>query len=273
MILVSDHQSSIVSDPRETALDCISSLVWIPESIVLAFHVSMILPVRGKQVDPSFSQILSCRVTVICFVADHSFGSGSRSSGAFFGDSNVCHDFLKEFDLSRRGRRGMASQRNTLAIDHQHELRSLSPLGFPDGRAPFFAGMNMASTNVSSQSRIPSRSSSERNARHISVKTPVSCHSLSRRQQVLGLGYSSGRSLQRAPVFMIHRIPSKHRRSSARGRPPLGFSEGFGINGSIFSHCSSVNIGSRTLIGSPPTSVIREKYASYKPFFKVISKR
>jgi|GEM_PF-1913005 len=42
-----------------------------------------------------------------------------------------------------------------------------------------------------------------------------------------------------------------------------------GINGLIFSPCSSVNIGFRTLIGSPPKSMLREKYASYKYLFNV----
>jgi hypothetical protein len=43
MILVSQNQSSKGTKPGESALDHISSLVAIPESIVLPINVSMIL--------------------------------------------------------------------------------------------------------------------------------------------------------------------------------------------------------------------------------------
>ena len=50
----------------------------------------------------------------------------------------------------------------------------LASLRFSDSRAPFFAGMNVASTKDSSQSRMPCSSSSERKARHMSLRTPAS---------------------------------------------------------------------------------------------------
>jgi hypothetical protein len=272
MILVSDDQSSVIADPRESTLDYISSPVAIPESVVLPVDVPVILPMRRKKVCAPFPETFSMGIAIIGLVSDHSLGSCSWSARSLLGNPDVCHDSLKERDLSRRGRRGMASQRNTLAIDHHQVLCSLASLGLSDRRAPFFAGTKVASTNDSSQSRIPSSSNSERNARHISLSTPASSQSLRRRQHVDGWGYWSGRSFHRAPVLSIQRIPSKQARSSAGGRPPLGFRGRTGINGLIFSHCSSVNVGSRTLIGSPPISVIREKYASYKHFFNAISK-
>jgi hypothetical protein len=156
MILISNNESSIVSQPGEGAFDDISSLVSIPESVVLSIDVSVVFAMRRKKVDTSFSETGPMRITVIALVSDYSFGSRSWSSRPFLGDSDVCHDVLKERDLSGRGRRGMASQRNTLAIDHHQVLCSLAPLGLSDRRAPFFAGMKVASTKVSSQSRIPS---------------------------------------------------------------------------------------------------------------------
>jgi len=183
MILVSDNKPSVVSDPAESALDYISSLVAIPESVVLSIDVPVVLPVRRQKTDTSFSQTLSSGIAVVSLVSGHSFGPRPGSSWSFFRDLDLCEDFVKELDLSRRGRVGIASQRNTLAIDHHHALCSLSPLGRSDPRAPFFAGMNVASTNASSQSRMPFSSSSDRNARHISLRRPVSCHLLSRRQQ------------------------------------------------------------------------------------------
>ena len=267
MIFISHDQSSVVSQPCESALYYISSPVAIPESVVLSIDVSMILPVRRKEVDTSLPEHFPVRVTVVGLVSDHSFGSGPWSSRAFLPDFDVRHDLLEQPDLSRRGRRGMASQRNTLAVDHHQVLRSFALLGFSDRRAPFFAGTKVASTKDSSQSRMPSSSNSERKVRHMSLNTPASCHSLRRRQHVEGWGYIGGRSFHLAPVLRTHRIPSKTSRSATLGRPPLGFSGLLGIKGAILVHCSSVNIGSRTLIGSPPKSVIREIYRKYNPLF------
>lgn len=267
MILVSDNQSPKSANPCESALYYISSPVAIPQSVVLSIDVSMILSMRSKKVDTSLSQPFSVRIAVIGLVSDHSLGSRPWSSRPFLRDLDVCHELFEEPDLSWRGRVGMASQRNTLAIDHHQVLRSFAPLRLSDRRAPFFAGMKVASTNDSSQSRTPSSSNSERKARHISLSTPASCQSLRRRQQVEEWGYSGGRSCHLAPVLRIQRIPSKLARSSAGGRPPLGFGGRGGIKGLIFSHCSSVNIGFRTLIGSPPMCALREIAIKYKGLF------
>jgi len=212
-------------------------------------YVPMVLAMRNQQTDPSFLQPFSCRVAVVRLIPDQSLGSYSWSSRASFGDSDLSKSLIKERDLSRRGRVGMASERNTLAIDQYHALCSLSPLGLPDCRAPFFAGKKLASTKTSSQSRIPSWSSSERKARHISLRTPSSYHSLNRRQQVDGCGYRSGRSFHLAPVFRIQRIPSNTNRSSALGRPPFLPPDFLGIWRLTLRHCSSVKYTTRSLTG------------------------
>lgn len=249
MILVSDNNPSISGDPTERALDCISSPVAIPESVVLSIHISMIPAMRSQESNSSLSQPFSSRIAVIGLISDYSLGSGPGPSGTSFWDSDFSNNLIKESDLSRRGTVGMASERDTLAIDQYQALRSLSPLGRPDSRAPFFAGKKLASTNTSSQSRMPLWSNSERKARHMSLSTSVSYHSLRRRQQVDGCGYFFGRSFHRAPVLSIQSIPSKTNRSSAGGRPPLRLLGRLGINGSIFFHCSSVRYTTRSFTG------------------------
>ena len=154
MIIISDHDSREVRNPAEGSLNDISSPVVIPEAIVLSIHVPMILAMGNQQTDPSFLQPFSSGIAVVSLVCDYSFGSCPWSSRASFGDSDLSKRSIKERDLSRRGRVGMASERNTLAIDQYQALRSLSPLGFPDSRAPFFAGKKLASTNTSSQSKM-----------------------------------------------------------------------------------------------------------------------
>jgi hypothetical protein len=79
-------------------------------------------------------------------------------------------------------------------------------------------------------------SNSERNARQILSHSCCCSQSRKRRQQVLALGYSFGRSRQRAPVLSTQRMPSKTRRLSLQGRPRL---LSLGKSGSIRCHCSS----------------------------------
>jgi hypothetical protein len=134
----------------------------------------------------------------------------------------------------------MYSHRNTLAVDHHHPLRTLAPLGFSDLRAPFFAEANEPSMNVSSQWSRPRASSWPRKARHIRSHVPSSSHCRRRRQHVDPLGYPSGRSRHRAPVFKTQRIPSTTSRLLTRGRPPWGERRGRGRCGSILAHCASV---------------------------------
>ena len=68
---------------------------------------------------------------------------------------------------------------------------------------------------------------------------PSSCQRLSRRQHVEGLGYSAGRSRQRAPDFNTHRMPSSTARLSIYRRPPLRLRGNFGNNGSKRFHFAS----------------------------------
>ena len=148
----------------------------------------MIASMRGEQVDTSFSQALAQRVTVVRLVSDYSLGAGPWPPWPLFRDFDLLECLFGEPDLCWRSRVGMASQRNTLAIDHHHALCSLSPLGLSDRWTPFFAGKKLASMNDSSQSNIPLASNSERKALHISLRTSASSPFLRRRQQVEGCG-------------------------------------------------------------------------------------
>src|SRR5712692_7250957 len=134
------------------------------------------------------------------------------------------------------------SQRKTLTVDQYHPLRPLAPLGFPDSGTPFFAGAKLPSRTVSSHFSRPSSSSAPSSARQAFSQTPSSSHCLSRRQQVEGEENSSGKNRHAAPVCRIHRMPSKHPRFDAQGRPRLSCLRlGGGSIGSTNSHCSSVN--------------------------------
>jgi hypothetical protein len=129
-----------------------------------------------------------------------------------------------------------------LTVSQYHPLRALATLGFANCVAPFFAGAKLPSRKASSHRNSPSASKAPSKVRHADSHTPCSSHCLNRRQQVEGDGYWSGRNRHAAPVCSTHRMPSKHSRFDAQGRPRLSrLRRGSGNNGPINSHCASVN--------------------------------
>ena len=141
------------------------------------------------------------------------------------------------------------SQKNTSVIRHHHELGTLPPLGFTDFWASFFSDTKVLSTKHSLQSIWPRLSSFRMKVRQVFSQTPCSSHSLNRLQQVLGLGYFSGKSFHLAPIRRIQRLPSSTNRLFFQGRP-LFFS--FGSNGPISFHCFSVKYIARLIGLIPP---------------------
>jgi hypothetical protein len=143
----------------------------------------------------------------------------------------------------RRGRRFEGnSQRKTLAIDQYHPLCTLTPLGFSDGRPPFLAEAKLPSTKHSSHLIFCRSESSLSNARQSIRSVPSASQSRSLRQTVVPEPYSRGSSCHCAPVRSIHRIPSKQRRSSTRGRPPFGRGGAVGISARNRCHLASESL-------------------------------
>jgi hypothetical protein len=164
---------------------------------------------------------------------------------------------VRQRHLMRGGRVKGHSQRNTLAVRQNHELRALAPLGFADFRPPFLAGMKLPSMKHSAHWIWLFLSNSWMKARQTLSQRPVSSHIRRRLQHVLGLGYFSGKSFHRAPVRKIQRMPSNTRRLSFQGLPLLF---NLGSRGSIFRHCQSLKYTAR-LIGAPPIShCIKKRY-------------
>src|SRR5262245_34782090 len=90
-------------------------------------------------------------------------------------------------------------------------------------RPPFRARTEALSIMTRRMSRPPCLLSSRNNMRWTLSQTPAKLHSWNRRQQELELTpISLGSSRQEMPPRNKYRIPSRHLRSSQRGRPPLG---------------------------------------------------
>lgn len=230
-----DEQTAKVSKPGKSPLYFPAFAIASQRSAIVERGFLAALAVRRDQKNAAFEQAPAQRIAVVTSIGNHAQRPVARATARLW-HRNFFQGALRERDFRWAGRGQLASQRNTRAVDHHHPLRALAAFGFADALAPFFAGAKLASRKLSSQSNVPRASSSERKARHTLSQTPCFSQRASRRQQVAALGYSSGKSRQRAPVLSTHRIPSSTCRLSAHGRPRL-FSTG--SNGSIFCHCAS----------------------------------
>jgi hypothetical protein len=241
LFVLSNEQSSEVSVPGKSAFDFPSAAISSKLSPVLGFGLDAISPMRTDQVDASVFQPFSQGIGIGGAVVDQPRRFFPGSSASLSRDRNRVERFLDESDLVGRGGVQVNSQRNTLAVDHHHPLRTFAAFGFADACAPFFAGANEPSAKVSSQSSRPKASSSPRNFRQMSSQIPFSSQACRRRQQVLGEGKSSGKSFHLAPLRSTQRMPSMHARLSQGRRPPRGECLALGSRGSIFSHCASLS--------------------------------
>jgi hypothetical protein len=241
---VTNQQTTKAPEPRERALDDPAVSVPTQQAVVFVLAMDAIGPIGNDDGEAASSKSLAQGVAVIGHVPDETAGLLARAAATTTRHADRLQRAFNQGHFTRAGRGDMYSQRNTRAVDHHHPLRTLTPLGFSDVRAPFFADANEPSMNTCSQRIRPRASSWPRNARHRRNHVPSSSHCRSRRQQVDPLGYPSGRSRQRAPVFNTQRIPSMTSRWLTRGRPPLRERRGRGRCGSILAHCASV---SRTL--------------------------
>ena len=254
--VIAHDQAPKVAEPSDGAFDDPAVAVAPQRSAILRGGTNAIFLVRADQLDAAPPQATPQRVAVVGFVGDHPHGLLPRTPGAMtaaYADRGERR--LREPDFRRGRRTKVVSQRNTLAVDHHHPLRPLAPLGFSDSCAPFFAGAKLPSRNDSLHFNCWRSFNSARNARQMFSQTPCSSQSRSRRQHVEGCGYFSGKSCQRAPLRRIHKIPSKTRRLSIHGRPPLRCLGGLGSQGAIFFHRASVSNGRDRAIG-PPSALL-----------------
>jgi hypothetical protein len=130
--------------------------------------------------------------------------------------------------------------------------------------APFNADTNEESTTARDQSILSASCSFASSVSCRRCQTPCSCHSCSRRQQVMPEPQPSscGRCSQAIPVFKTNRIPVSTRRSSIRFRP--GYRRRrttSGISGFTIAHSSS-HTSSRAIVSTLSHEVDDNAFAS-----------
>ena len=251
------QQSAELPQPGVGSLDDPTALVAAQLASIFMLSVSAVLTIRHDQFDAAFLKPFAQRVGVVGAVGDHPLWLLPRAAVGTR-DADLGERGFRKRSFSRRGTFQPNSQWKTLAVDQYHPLRSLATLGFTDCGAPFFAGAKLPSRKVSSHRSRPSPSSAPSSARQASSHTPCSSHCFSRRQQVAGEGYLSGRNRHAAPVLSTQRMPSRQARFDAHGRPRLSLRRlGSGNSGSINSHCPSVNNTNRFLLTQKAQQTIR----------------
>jgi hypothetical protein len=179
--------------------------------------------VRGDHFDVVFgSEPLVERVRVVSFVADEPHGE--------FIEEAAGKNIFDKFALGRRS-----------AFDRYGDLGALAATSGTDGKAPFLALANVASTNASSRFSLPCSCSRLANNRSAASSFPLRIHCWKRRWHVWKGGYFSGNSRHCAPVPSTHSTPFNTARVSCQGRPRLSGRRASRSTGSTISHCSSVN--------------------------------
>jgi hypothetical protein len=240
-----------MAEPRERALDDPPAPIAPQLPAILMRGMLVAAARRDNRLNPPTGQPGPQRVAIIASIRDQSLWSlAGASRFPRPADGDRVERRFEERDFCRGSRLQVCSQRSTRAIDQNHPLRALAPLGGADFASPLFAGMKLPSAKHSSQRIFCWSLSWAKKTRQSLSRMPVSSQSLSRRQQVLGLPYRRGSSLHCAPVHRIQRMPSKQRRSATRGRPPRGDTWGWGRWTRMASHW--VFLSPRHAVFRPP---------------------
>lgn len=235
-----DNKSAEILQPCKSPLNRPSTFVPPQFASILIFLFLIITPIRAYQFNTTLSQSFTERITVVSLICNNPFRIFSGTTTSLSGNRNLFNSRFQQLHLTRRGRIEMSTERDSLAIDHHHPLRTFSAFGLSNTSAPFFAEAKLPSAKVSSHSSWLCSSSSDKNLRQISSQTPCSSHCCNLLQQVLADGYQSGKSFHRAPLRSTQIMPSKTSLLPTGLRPPFGDCLCLGSSASSLFHCSSV---------------------------------
>ena len=231
------NQTSVMAKPRHRAFDLPSMTIASKAASILNFFDSKVSS-WSNELNSASTKISSQTIRIISLVTDQTLWFSLKTFKRCFNQRLLVWS----------GRVKGHCQRNALAVCHHHKLRTLTPSGDFDFRAPFLATIKWPSIKHWAHWIFLCLSNSLIKLCQIFSQTPWSSQSLKRLQQVLGLGYSLGKSFHRAPLRKTQRMPSSTNRLCFQGRPLLF---NFGSNGSIFCHCFSLKYFARLIDFSP----------------------
>ncbi len=166
---------------------------------------------RSNQLNVQSGQLSIQGITIVSLVSNQPDGEISGKPR--------CESLSYKLDFMRASRTRVNGDRNTIAVDHCHDLATLAPLGLSHVPAPLLAVTNVPSMKHSVRSSLPRSRRSSANTFGVLSKTPSPAQFRYRRWQVWYGGYLAGRSCQGAPVLRIQRTPLRTSRQSLQGLP------------------------------------------------------
>ncbi len=240
--VVAHLDTAEILQPGVGALDFPALSISAQLAFVVEAAVADVFSVGNNQLRSPPFQPHTQGIGVVAPISDDASQMGTWASASRPRHLHLPERAFRESAFGNLRGRKLHSDRYAVAVDHHHALRTFPTTCFADCRAPFFAVMNVASRKASSQSSNRRSSSVDNSFCQADCQTPCSSHIRNRLQQVEPSGYWSGRSRHRAPVRSTHRIPSRHARFKAQGRPRPSLRRfGFGNSGHNNSHCASLD--------------------------------
>jgi len=247
--VITDLDASEVLQPGVGALDFPAFAVAAQFAFVLETAVTDVLSIGNDQLCLSLVEPHPQSVGIVAAIGNDSLEMRAWPSAIFAWHPHVRERAFGEPTLGQLRGRKLRSDRYAVAVDHHHALRTFPTTRFADRGAPFLAVMKVASRKASSQSRSRRWSSRDNSFCQAFTHTPCSSQLRNRRQHVDPSGNPSGMSRHRAPVRRTHKMPCKHARLEAHGRPRPSLRRlGSGNKGSRIFHWASLSNSCRFFI-------------------------
>jgi hypothetical protein len=126
MMVKTQEQSAKVAQPSEGALDLPTLAVATQGTPVVERGFAPLPAMRTDEQDAALEQSPAQGITVLTAVGDYAQRSLLRSATASAWHGNPRQRAFGQGYFPRTGRDQLASQRNTLAVDHHHPLRAFA---------------------------------------------------------------------------------------------------------------------------------------------------
>ena len=178
MLLPAHDQPPRVVQPREEALYGPSALIATERATGRGGRADAGVVLWGDKIDRAIVQQLFFveRVTVLRIVANQSRRERREEP--------VIERGADEPDFRGRSAGHVDGDRKTAAVDDCHDFVAFATFRRPDGGAPFFAPVKLASMNPSVRSSLPRSRRSSASRSSTSRNRPVRCHCWNRRWHV-----------------------------------------------------------------------------------------
>ncbi len=182
---ITNNQSTTIVEPGEAALDAPSFAVAFGRKSRrrAEFAAFGIFSGRNAAFDAALPQLAPKRGAVEAFVGNKLLHSGAGPPAFLLFDGDARQSATSQRHFMRSGAFTMQTDRQTVAVGHQHHFAAFPDLGAADSIAPFFDGTNEPSRKAAAHSILPSRSSVEGEVRQIRLRTPARNRSSKRRRR------------------------------------------------------------------------------------------